>query len=772
MKKKIGAVLFVLLVMVVGMRSCGSADGPKKGKADGLVVLAADLKEKKITEEEAFVYRVQSVFNSPDTPKKYRTFERNDLGTHLMKVIKLNWDSFSDKAKKQLEPYYVSPLDKKSFINNPTYEEDTDFLVQEVYAEEEIRHQPTITRKFFITRNGKVKIWYLPHEKQYAKTILEAFDTDNIYERETGFMGFSPPPENEISDEKLDIFFYRNVSWWGVCVPSGPELPGHKYASWIGINRDFKQYYPNKHKAYMKSTLVHELFHSIQYAIDMGNESWWWWQEATAVWAESYIYPSVNFEHRFKNGLFRDFWMTRRLSLYDSEVLPAHEYYAYIFPLYLAQKDGPYIIRNLWKASEPVHKQVLDVMDEQTLRPFKEVFTEFAVWMFNEKPEKHFLEGSAPLTNVKPSKEVIPVRVGKNKKRRFEVQHLGILFEEYKFNDSSVKSVDFDLSSLLGQYPEVGVWAMIKVKGEEMYSEDWSGVTFRNFCFDLPEEKLERVVLVYANSSRHTDIPAAQIMADVTGYADGCAAKLSLSWSLGSSSDAAPTQNKYGLFMGGNSKRQETGQLNVIFREVWKEPGFPEMGKILIPYGSFSFNASENNNAKGGVKGMFQFGGNGALNGSAVDSWQGNNLSKNEYGHIELKVYWPGDTAERAQEEQMAASMASSIPGIGGLFGQAQSVRSDVEAMNIDPSFLKTGEMSFELTLEVNDIPARLVSSVGTEETTMDMSSPIEIYKVFKATDASVPVNKTGSFEGASLNVSGTLRINQALRSRTSGEWD
>ncbi|HBQ64193.1 MAG TPA: hypothetical protein DD727_04575, partial [Clostridiales bacterium] len=56
----------------------------------------------------------------------------------------------------------------------------------------------------------------------------------------------------------------------------------------------------------LKSVTAHELFHIFQYhgMIEYETVEAWWLQEATAVWAENYVYPRVNREHMYLELFF------------------------------------------------------------------------------------------------------------------------------------------------------------------------------------------------------------------------------------------------------------------------------------------------------------------------------------------------------------------------------------------------------------------------------------------------------------------------------------
>lgn len=811
MKKKIVIIFFVFIVLVLFFRSCGddkevirnevkrnqtsnntTTVATAASKSDGLNVLFHDLESQKITEEEYLIYSVFSVFCDKRTPKKYRTYIINDYGTRLLNKVKDRWDSLSPEAKKQLKPYYVSPKDPECFINMERgYGDSSNFMLPKAQAA-----PSTSNRKSFVSQNGKVRIWYFPNEEVDAKVLLEAFDADRIYEKETGLIKVHPLPDTTqyIGDEKIHIFFDKyDSSSLAFCTRIGAVNPQRKYSSWIGVDRKLlKAAFPKKYHKAMKASLAHELCHSIQYAIDYGDKTWWWWQEATATWMENWIYPKLGLGHSERSYiLFLPFWLAASLTTYDNPKYPTHSYGAYLFPHYLSQTQGDEIIGNLWRACEPTNKQILDVIEDQMLAPLDDVFMKFAVWMFNEKPEKNFLNGTKYITNDVPAKEGLIVTDGKNRPARHKIEPLGIVYQDYRFDDPTIESVDFDFQNLLEAYPDVRVWAMVKQKGQDMESQDWQDVRFKNFCFDIPEENLERVVLIYANCSTKKSVPKSQILADVTAYEKGCAAKVDLSISLGTDGnvDIAPTAEAANFFFNMDVRRKESGQAAVAFREVLRDKEAKNLGKKLIPFGYFTFTASEESGGMTGFGNLHQVSQTTNLNGSGTDSWNGKHGSKKGFGTISLRVYWPEndvdvdkeiqnvkkDMHELSTEEQIAQMLP---PELSGLLGQVSGMQQQMGGVNMLTNEIKKtrpkpkkGQIAYLLEMNVGGVPAEEVKKGKTNKTrksTIGMKTPVSIYRVVNAKDGIYSFQESGKYMKGTFNVAGNIRISKTLRERKS----
>ena len=742
----VGIPLLICLFLAAGC----SKDKQEKN-IDGLTRIGQELEQKVITKEEALIFNTLSVFNHPDCPDQYRTKNMNDYGTRLMLQIRTGWDSFSEETKKKLEPYYVSPFDPKSFINKtPPPPKGGNFIIQNAHAEP----PPMGNRKYLETANHKYRIWFLPSENELAQILVGAFDTDRIHERESGFMGVVPIPGALLNDDKIDVFFAKNVSWWGLCTPYKKVGPLRKYASWIAVNTDFRKSFPqDQADKNMKSTLAHELFHSVQFAIDYGEESWWWWQEATSTWMEHYIYPKVNFEQRWIRTYFKRFMTTRSLTRYET-IIKNHEYAAYLFPLYLAQKEGPYTIRNLWKACEPSHVQILDALNNDPTVPFENRFKEFALWFYNERPEKNFLDGSDELTNMLPDKVKVAVKPGPNQDRkRVTIEKLAFLFEEYSFTDPAVRSVDFSLEKMFQTHPDLSLWALVKVKGQTLETQDWSDLMLRQFCFDIDEEHLEKVTLIYVNHNQTDDVTRTDPLAEVTGYTEGCSGTLNLTWNLKHSVQGGSGADQIFSFTMAGDNRTETGSINVVFTQRLKDPGFPEIGKEFVPKGTYSFQGTQSSGGSFGLVGGPKISKDSKLSASGTGVFAGEKLSIDGHAHLDLHLFDSGSSPDIADDEM--AMVEKMMPGIGDLLKQVQGMHQE----QIAPQLPKKDELGYNLTFEINDFPAE--STEGDDN--YDMVIPLELKGVFKKGNTQIRLNKTLPTGNGNLTVSGTLKLTENI---------
>ena len=402
---------------------------------------------------------------------------------------------------------------------------------------------------------------------------------------------------------------------------------------------------------------------------------------------------------------------------------------------------------------EPVNIEILDALKSDPVITFRKRFNNFAMWLYNESPFQYFQDCGKPLSNMKPDKICAQIKADETnpKRRRRTVYPLGIIMEEFKVTDHAVRSVDVSLEKLKNQNPDVDVWGVIKIKGKETVKEDWSALTFRNFCFDIPEEHLEKLTLIYVNHSETKKIARTEDLAEVKGYKDGCSAKVSLTWNL---STSTPAINGSDQIMSVNSQgmqQSESGSVAAVFRLKEKDPGFPEIGKKFVPYGNYTYTGSMRSG------GSFKFAIGPAISnttlikGAVSGTWKGEKMCTKELAHLDLMVFGSDKPEVKNDEMQIAENM---MPGIGGLFNQAKAAYD-----NLPVSLPKENELGYELTLEIHDIPA----TENNEQTTMDMETPVAFNGVFKKGTTLIPLSKTFSKGNVSITVTGTLKINKSI---------
>jgi len=752
----VAALSFVLFSFVGCSRpkSGGAASeesAPEKMSSTELV--QADFEKGKLTYDKALLYKVYGVFNQPELPSQYKSGEETRDGTQTLLEIRRNWDKLPKDTREKLEPFFESPLSKNSPLNKAAAA-----LANGVLAAAYAADVPDTSQyNFFDAANGKIKIWYKAADRQKAQWLLDGFNKDKIYETETTLMAREPRFDQGTigPDNRIDIFL-TDISGMGLTVPGSSDA-NNKCTFHIQIGR-------KQSREKTLNSAAHELFHGIQFNIDCMESDWW--QEETATWCEDFVYPSFEIEQDYLKNYFEKFKMRPSLTKTDGH----REYGSYVWPLYLHQKHGAGIIKKLWDACEPINVSAVTAMNNIP-GGFEAAFKEFSLWMYNKEPFRYFRDNAqaGKFLSIEPSIAQNRIRVGGNIEKWVNLEPMSLTIEKLYLKPEDkkrIRSVNFDLTFLHRVFPDMGIWAIIKIAGQDETQEDWSGVGYRNYCFDLPEEDLEEIIFIFENpSTTNGKTSANQVDYEAKEY--GCEAKLNLCWSTqggGSGSWEHVYKNSpgYKASMDMHLSVDQRGEVSVSFLEQIVDPDDdedPESGKQLVPYGGFSY---YENVVSGGGWGPVQtavISGKSVSRCNAGDVWAGNQRSKNGTGLLRLEIVAPDPDQEISQED-MDLIPENMRQQLGQLIQMQESLQQ--QAGQLGGKQLKPGELKYKIFISLDNLPAESTTSMSdgstsTEQTTT--GSQVDIEGVFKNTDTVIPIDRTIKTEGGSSRIWGTLRL-------------
>lgn len=709
----------------------------------------------KIDYDTAVLYKTYSLFNHPGLPKKYKSDQHTRSGTTHLKELRRNWNKLSKETQEKLNPFLMNPIQKGSFYLQQAKAPEKS-LLRQAYADTPALPSDFGSLYHHDAANGKVKIWWREGDSQQALWLIEAFDDHHIYERETALMARHPKSDMGTvgTDDRLDVLL-ENITDMGLCFPG--ETVNHKTSSHIYINKAMT-------KNEVQNAIAHELFHSIQFNFDVDEADWW--QEQTATWIEDKIYPGFDIEHKCLPAYFKDFQMRNSLVFENGKF----EYGAYVWPLYLSQKYGPSIIKKIWNACES--SGALNAFISTIPGGFDNAFKEFALWVYNSEPERKFRDIGGGFLPVTPSIADQPISADGLISPVLDLDFLSLTMEKYLLTaqvKEQIRSIDFDLADFHAQKPKIAVWAIIKIANEDEVVEDWSNVNFRNYCFDLPEENLENIVFVLANTSL-VPVDNANLL-DYTAKEYGCEAKLSLNWSAkagGKGNYEYVFKNSGGAkaSMGGELSFREDGNLSVSFIENTVNPDDAtdsDTDKQLVPFGGFSVHSSNQSKATWAPLESHKITGTSSLTCSASDTWNGKTMSQKEYAAIRLEIVAPelennnpsdqGDlTLIPPEMQQQLAQMKT----------MAESLQKQFKNLPGMPRQLQPNERRYKIFLSFGNLPATFSTNLGDsseEEQTTFSPQTLDLEGIFAAEQTIIPINQKTTHEAGSGLVSGTLRI-------------
>jgi hypothetical protein len=258
-----------------------------------------------------------------------------------------------------------------------------------------------------------------PHDgvPDYVNRCAEFFDHVWTYELDT--LGYKEPPSDYFypdsngGDGKYDVYL-EAMEFFGYTVPElRSTLNSPSYTSYIGMLSDFSDWvflHPDSLDL-PRVTAAHEFFHAIQCGYDateaepVGVTAKPYWMEMSAVWMEDMVYDNVNDYIYYLPSFFNHpEWSLKTFGVSGDVAL--HPYGSCVWPIYLSEKFGRNIIKEIWeKCAEVAGDNVFDppfssATDKALVARgsnFEDAFREFTVWNYftadRARPNSFYSEG-------------------------------------------------------------------------------------------------------------------------------------------------------------------------------------------------------------------------------------------------------------------------------------------------------------------------------------------------------------------------------------------
>ena len=173
---------------------------------------------------------------------------------------------------------------------------------------------------------------------------------DSVYDHAINILGYPRPPVDTAcdsgEDRLIDIYLidfgghYYGKTWADTLCSLTPDkkvIPG-----WVEFDNDYQEIeaYMDRPLDAIRVTLAHEFFHLVQFGIDFMEFRGW--MEMSAVWMEEEQYDHMNDYY----SVLHYFFDRPRISLQDPDLY--HQYGSSVFPIYLAERHGRDIIKDIW----------------------------------------------------------------------------------------------------------------------------------------------------------------------------------------------------------------------------------------------------------------------------------------------------------------------------------------------------------------------------------------------------------------------------------------
>jgi len=460
-------------------------------------LIEKDLAAGTITKEQAVLFKLTAAFGGGKLPKIYQGVvnasapDSDELRRDIQWVMN-NFEQLDGTLQEKLRPFILKPDDPGSFFNPANSGKEQSVLeklalTKPVYASDSqwqtlgfsVAGKPDAGTIYYyedvLTADG------IPM-RQKAATVKESLEKawpmfKSLLHTEPGrhLAFYLTDLKLATSNQAGSAFYLQNKQTRELLT--------------FFIHVDYSQ-----SGDYLKSVSAHELFHIFQYHCMKEYETLeaWWLQEATAVWAENYVYPLVNREHTYLDLFFG--------SLEEQFVNKGggKDYSGYMLFLYLSER----FCNNAMIADVILSSQGYDVAAYMVnaLPDFPALFGEFALWNWNAKPWKRYSDnGTFPAK--RPYGTVLENLALENaavKEDGIVLSPGAIGYKYYHITDNNIKRVKFDFTDVTWD-GSLHVQALYKV-GDQWLLRDCTEMNSVIFCRSKPSENIKGVVLVFSNA--------------------------------------------------------------------------------------------------------------------------------------------------------------------------------------------------------------------------------------------------------------------------------
>ncbi|MGI9016906.1 MAG: MXAN_6640 family putative metalloprotease [Euzebya sp.] len=204
--------------------------------------------------------------------------------------------------------------------------------------------------------------WTSTTEDATATTFVKdaAMVFEEVWDVEIDRLGWPRPPSDGSlgGNDLVDVYFVDlGEGAYGYATADDASLcrdctSAHGY---LVLDNDYLGFFPDVSGA-LRSTAAHEFGHLVQFGMVYNGEGWAF--EATAVWLERVVFPTVDARTQY----LQDFSAHPELALTDFGSSTGgfdRAYGAYVWNVWLADRYGPAIVRDAWQAASQADGHVL-----------------------------------------------------------------------------------------------------------------------------------------------------------------------------------------------------------------------------------------------------------------------------------------------------------------------------------------------------------------------------------------------------------------------------
>jgi len=470
----------------------------------------ADLEAGRIDAETALIYKTFAEFGDPRLPAAYRSGDiGGEAGLFMLELVEA-FPGLSSATQDLLAPFFTPPYETGSWLAQS--------------GRTQAGAAPS-DWAYISAAGGKARVWYQPAKAglQRKATVLAGEITSNIWPKLTGLMQRDPIPDSAGIQNFILHDHYRE-SWTGTFLPftgyAGMAVPQtcSPTPSLIYVNADQPDFAPVRSQGMVvgiAEAAAHEFMHALQFSYNLAVDpclEYRWLGEATASWAEEFVYPDHDTEWRLARYFLDNPWY--RLH----EQTGYHDYGLYLLVYERTQKyNEPGSVRQAW-----VNAQYMDSYESFLALGGLNFEQVAALW--NKAPFSTFFQDEDTLPyQIKPKKDEILTAAGGFKEYVLEDTLLPGMIHAYHYTvDPSVRTItildglttqltqglyhdrDGDLTYNQEQASEDdlrGAQIVTLVKFEST-DEVWTAVNAwrQDFCQDWLKQRVSEILIFVTNN--------------------------------------------------------------------------------------------------------------------------------------------------------------------------------------------------------------------------------------------------------------------------------
>jgi hypothetical protein len=477
--------------------------GTAPGGASSDELIDAALKRGEIDAETALIYHVFVAFVDPRLPARYRGDDSKPSEREVIGEVIERYSQLSAQAKATLEPFTIPPYHTGSWWD---LRQNHTLAAASAISPAELRcgqtgdvKDPLFNQWHYVdSSGGTVRIWWQArYPEDEAKARNYARVVDDMWLKFAALMRRQPLSDEGAQrtcrggDNRLDISLidlgHNGVTWPYTFDPVATP-------AYIVLKRSAGI-----------MTLAHELMHAFQFAYDVAGtyNEYNWWREATAAWAEHYIDPAFNSEQRFAPYfLGAPELPLEHYSLEEGQHGYAHQYGAYLLPLFQQLRGQPDLARTSWEQFEHFTDS-LAALNSLLPGGFGKQWPEFALRNVNQPPVDDYFKADK-LPDYAKLKLNQPVTLQGAPSVAYtldgNVGHLAAHYYRFTFTDAAVRSVIFENPFADGLFPTAKVQALYRIEPDQWATEDWTDKPYATFCRDVRADRVKELYIVISNS--------------------------------------------------------------------------------------------------------------------------------------------------------------------------------------------------------------------------------------------------------------------------------